>query len=219
MEQIAVMLGQQGLGGLNTLPLGSGSNPLSGDSPYPNNDLISGLGREANQFGGLFNMGANSLLEGLNGGFLPQNLDRIEQGLRPAVERSFERGAASIREQNALTGNLSGSGASQQIADYRGGLEAGLQGQLANIYGGALPAGISAQSGLTNLATLGIPGFQMGLLGQSQGLAQYNQGFPLQLLQTAFGGGAQGQYIPGQESPWPGVAQTLGTAAIAKGAA
>lgn len=104
---------------------------------------------------GAFGAGLGGLGEGMNTGFLP-DLAQIDAVLRPGLDRSFERGAAAIREQSALTGNLSSSGATQQISDYRGGLENALNQNVANIYGGALPAGMNIQSELTRQA-LGLP--------------------------------------------------------------
>lgn len=71
--------------------------------------------------------------EGLQTGFAPDILAGIESRLTPALERSFARGAGSIREQASNLGTLNSTGTVGTIADFRGGLESGLLSNLASI--------------------------------------------------------------------------------------
>ena len=139
----------------------------------------------------VFNQALSSLGQGMSTGYLPANLQAIEAGLRPSLESSFERGAAALREQNALTGNLSSTGSMQQITDYRSQLENQLGSNLAGIYGGALPSAIGAQSSLTGLGTQ-LPGSVLSWLQPSIGAgmqsAQYNQMLPYNIMSSMFGG-------------------------------
>lgn len=123
-----------------------------------------------------WNAGLGGLGEGISTGFMP-DLAGIDAILRPGLNRSFASGAADLREQNALMGNLSSTGAGQQMVDYRSQLENGLNQNVAGIYGNALPTSMNTRAGLTTTA-LGLPGQnaqqiygpagQLGLSGQDQ---------------------------------------------------
>ena len=148
-------------------------------------------GKAATGAGAAFGGGLGNLGEGLATGYMP-NLDSIDALLRPGLDRSFERGSAAIREQNALTGNLSSSGASREIADYRGGLENNLNSNVANIYGQNIGQSMGIRSGLTQTA-LGLPGaVGSTLLNPLIGSGLQGQQFPAQLMGLSTGaiGGA-----------------------------
>lgn len=139
----------------------------------------------------LFNSSIGGIGTGAATGFLPST-DAIDALLRPSLDRSFERGAAEIREQNALTGNLSSTGASQQIADYRGGLESTLDTNVANIYGSLLPQSMNIRSDLSKFGAT-LPGVVSGsVYGPLADQGLNAQQFPLQALGLATGaiGGA-----------------------------
>lgn len=136
--------------------------------------------------GGTFGNALGSLNEGMQTGYLP-DLNQLDAVLRPGLNRGFASGAADIREQNALTGNLSGSGASQQITDYRAQLENQLGSNIAGIYGNALPSSISARSGATQLGASLPALLQQGLYGPMSSLGLQGQQFPLQALGASTG--------------------------------
>lgn len=133
-----------------------------------------------------FGQSLNQLNEGAATGYLP-SLEGIDALLRPTLERSFDAGAADIREQNALTGNLSSSGTGQQIVDFRSQLENQLGSNVAGIYGAAIPGSIAARSGAVQLGTSLPALLQQGVFGNLSQLGLQGQQFPLQALQTSTG--------------------------------
>jgi hypothetical protein len=138
-------------------------------------------GTQAAWQGGLMGLG-----EGLQSGFMP-DLAQIDSILRPGLQRSFSSGAADLREQNALMGNLSSSGAGQQMTDFRSQLENQLNSNVAGIYGNALPTSINARAGLTNTA-LGLPGQNASqIYGPAAGLGLAGEDQILNAIRTAFG--------------------------------
>lgn len=155
-----------------------------------------------------WNTGLTGLGEGVATGFQP-SMDSIDAVLRPGVERSFQTGAADIREQNALTGNLSSTGASQQIGDYRAQLENNLNNSIASIYGGTLPSSIDARTQLTQTG-LQLPGYNTSNIytpTSNTGLAGY-QGI-LDAIRTAFGGISAAPYSANQGSGGNGAGSAL----------
>lgn len=161
-----------------------------------------------------WNAGLGGLGEGLATGFMP-DLAQIDAVLRPGLNRSFATGAADIREQNALTGNLSSSGASQQIGDYRAQLENNLNNQVGSYYGNAIPATIGARTNLTNTA-LGLPAANaQGIYNPASGLGIAGEDQILNAIRTAFGAIQSSPYSANQGSGGSGGGQALG--ALAKG--
>jgi len=152
-----------------------------------------------------------NLNAGMRTGYLP-DVSAIDALLRPGIDRSFQTGAADIREQNALTGNLSSTGASQQIGDYRAQLENALNSNVAGVLGGALPTAISSRAGAVNFGAA-LPGLLQGsLYGPLSSLGLQGQQFPLQALQTATGAVSGAPFSANQGS---GGNAGLGTAAAA----
>ena len=143
-------------------------------------------GIDPNAVSGTFGNALGSLNTGMNTGYLP-SVDSIDAMLRPGVERSFQTGAADIREQNALTGNLSSTGTSQQIGDYGAQLNNQLNTNIAGILGNAVPASISARSGATQVGTSLPALLQQGLYGGLTGLGLQGEQFPLQALGASTG--------------------------------
>jgi hypothetical protein len=161
-----------------------------------------------------WNAGLGGLGQGLQTGFMP-DLGQIDAILRPGLERSFASGAADIREQNALTGGLSSSGAGQQMVDYRTQLENSLNNQVSNIYGNALPTSINARAGLTNTA-LGLPGQNASqIYGPAAGLGIAGEDQVLNAIRTAFGAIGSSPYTGQQGSGGSGGGGAL--AGLAKG--
>lgn len=164
--------------------LGAGGNALGSLGNYANAfapAAFAGMG-----------MGMGGLAQGLQGGFLPQNMNYMEANLRPALERSYGLGAADIREQAGLVGNARSSGALQQLTDYRAQLENALGGQLAGAYAGALPTAISTQGNLTNTA-LGLgPQYASAFLNPLISAGLQSMTMPMQAAGVASGlmGGA-----------------------------
>ena len=167
---------------------------------------------------GAFGQGLTGLSEGAATGYLPNFTGQIESYLRPGLERSFERGAAGLREQSALSGTLSGSNMLGQLSDLRGGLEASLGENMAQIYGGALPAAISARSAAIG-QSLGLPGQMLSALGEPIGqtlqASQFQQAFPLQAIQGAASGASGLPFY--QPTYRPGKGNMLGQAMMAYG--
>lgn len=171
-----------------------------------------------------FGRGLGGINEGISTGYLPDTAN-IEALLRPSVERSFDTGAADIREQSALTGNLSSSGATAQIGDYRAQLENALNQNIAGVYSNALPASMQIRAGQSQFGA-GLPGqLQQNLFGSLAGQGLQAQQFPLAALATAFqgvgnapiyakqGGGGKGSTL----GPLAGQATQAGISAGGKG--
>jgi hypothetical protein len=134
--------------------------------------------------GAAWNAGLGGLGQGISTGFLP-NLEAIDAILRPGLERSFERGSAALRDQSALTGNLSSSGANRELSDFRGGLENSLNTSVAGVYGNALPTSMNIQSDLTKTG-LGMPAMNAaGIYGPAAGQGLQGQQNVMQAIQTA----------------------------------
>ena len=146
-----------------------------------------------------WNTGVTNLQEGANTGFMP-GLSYIDSLLRPGLERGFQTGAADIREQNALTGNLSSSGTSQQMTDYRAQLENALSANTANVASSALPASMNIRSGMTNTA-IGLPGYQaQSLWSPSMQGGLSGQDAALKAIQAAFSSIGASPYSANQGS-------------------
>lgn len=161
-----------------------------------------------------WNAGLGGLGQGLATGFSP-DLAQIDAVLRPGLERSFASGAADIREQNALTGGLSSSGAGQQIGDFRAQLENNLNNQVGSYYGNAIPASIGARTSLTQTA-LGLPGQNaQQIYGPASGLGIAGEDQILNAIRTAFGGIQASPYTGQQGSGGSGGGGAL--AGLAKG--
>ena len=143
----------------------------------------------------------------------------VDSLLRPGLNRAFDEGAAGLREQSALTGNLSSSGATSQIGDYRAQLENALSGQTAGILGQAVPASMNIRAGSSALGA-GLPGqLQGGLFGPllEGGLA--GQNWLTNLLGTATGGAGSAPLYASQGSGGNGAVGSLGSAYLSsKGA-
>jgi hypothetical protein len=167
----------------------------------------------AGQQGGVnqaFGNALGSLNTGMSTGYLP-DLNNLDALLRPGLDRSFSTGSAALRDQNSLTGNLSSSGASQQMTDYRAQLENNLNNNVASIYGQAIPTSMNIRAGSTGLAA-GLPGqLQSSLYGPltAQGLA--GQQFPLQALGTATTGVATAPFYAQQGGKSSGLGGMLGS--------
>jgi hypothetical protein len=159
-------------------------------------DILGGI--HGSDITGAFRQGLGGLGVGINQGYLKQSLPNIEQlnaQFQPSTNYQFQQGAADLREQAALTGNLSSSGAFNNLSDYRAQLDNSQRGQVAGIYGNALAAGIpsdiASRTQLTGQA-LGLPGqISTGLAGPAagQGLSaeQFQQQFPVQGFGTIMG--------------------------------
>lgn len=134
--------------------------------------------------------------------------DQLTQAMLPGLSRAFERGSAQLREQNALTGNLSGSGVQRELSDFYGGLES----DTANRIAGLVPSilGSQAQAGSTlaglpvNYGTgLYLPGAQSSLNFRQlpfQGLGLATSaigGAPFFANQGSSGNGAAGGLLGG----------------------
>lgn len=171
-----------------------------------------GLAAGINPFdvSGTFGSSLGSLREGMATGYLP-DVSHLDALMRPGLDRSFAEGSAALREQNALTGNLAGSGAAQQITDYRAQLENQLGNNIAGIYGQAVPASIAARSGATQIGT-GLPALlQQGLYGPMSSLGLQGQQFPLQALGSATGAVSGAPFHANQGSAGNGaIGQALG---------
>lgn len=222
LESLLNIFSQTAGRGLENLDF-SGFTPGAGyQADVGQQALLSSLMPQLGGVGSAFGQGLTGLTEGAATGYLPNFTGQIESYLRPGLERSFERGAAGLREQGAFTGTLSGSNMLEQLSNLRGGLEAGLGENMANIYGGALPAAISARSAAVG-QSLGLPGQMLGALegpiGQTLQGSQFQQAFPLQAIQGAAGGISglpfyQPSYRPGKSGM---IGQGLMAAAPAMG--
>ena len=165
--------------------------------------------------GGFNNAVANNNV-GMQTGYLP-DVNQIDSLLRPTLNRSFDQGAAAIREQNALTGNLSSSGASQQVTDFRSQLENQLGSNVAGVYSNAIPASIAARTAATGLGA-GLPGtLQGGLYSPitEQGFA--GSQFPLTALGTATGSANSAPFYARQGSSGNGAVGSILGAYAGKG--
>lgn len=168
--------------------------------------LASGInpGDVSNTFGSAL---ANNQI-GMQTGYLP-DINQIDALLRPTLNRSFDQGAAAIREQNALTGNLSSTGASQQITDYRSQLENQLGSNVAGVYSNALPASIGARTAATNLGA-SLPGaIQQGVYGPIAEQGFMGEQFPLSALGTATGGASGAPFFARQGSSGNGAVGSI----------
>ena len=155
-----------------------------------------------------WNAGLGGLGQGLSTGFMP-DVNSIDALLRPSLERSFQTGAADLREQNALTGNLSSSGTNQQMTDFRAQLENALSGQEAGILGQAMPASMNIRSGLTQTA-LGLPGANaQSIWSPATSAGMSGQDAMMKLIATAFGGISAAPYTSSQGSGGSGGAGAL----------
>ena len=163
-----------------------------------------------------FNAGLGGLGEGVATGFLP-DLNQLDALLRPGVDRSFQSGAADIREQNALTGNLSSTGASQQIGDFRAQLENDLNRNVAGIYGSALPTAMNTRADLTRTG-LQLPGFNTQSI-YNPAAASGSQGMQniLGAIQTAMSGVSGAPFFANQGSSGNGSAGAIGSALVTGG--
>lgn len=133
-----------------------------------------------------WNAGLGGLGEGIATGFMP-DVSQIDALLRPGVERSFASGAADLREQNALMGNLSSSGAGQQMVDYRTQLENNLNNATAGIVGQAMPTSMNIRSGMTQTG-LALPGANaQSIWGPSMAGGLQGQQSVLDAINAAFG--------------------------------
>lgn len=168
--------GQGGAGGLFGAP----------GVPFPNDVVNRSQSSLLEQLGLGSEFNAN-YLQGLRTGFMPDILSSIESRLTPALERSFERGAASLNEQAVQRGTLNSTGTVQSLADYRGGLESGLLSNLAQI---EQALGLGAQQVRGQLAAGPSPGERglasiMPLVSESLGQSRFNASQPLQAGQVA----------------------------------
>lgn len=150
---------------------------------------LAGGGNEA------FNTGVSNLQTGANTGYLPDVMGAMESYMMPGLERAFNRGAASLREQGALTGNYDSSGQLRDIMDFRQGLEADFGNQVASVYGSAVPAAIG-QRGASSQALAGLPGMlQQGVFGPAASHAlsssQFDRSQPLAALGALTSGAGQ----------------------------
>lgn len=107
--------------------------------------------------------GMGSLTQAAQGTMLPGLMSQIESELLPALERSFGRGEAAIRESAANAGTLRSSSTTGEASDLRTGLESALLQQLAGIRGQLGQQDIMARltAGQT-LAGLPLQGLQAG---------------------------------------------------------
>jgi len=185
---------------------------VSGSNALANTASGTQQGTAAAWQGGLAGLG-----QGLQTGFMP-DLGQIDAILRPGLNRSFASGAADLREQNALMGNLSSTGAGQQMVDYRSQLENGLNQNVAGIYGSALPSSIQARTGLTQTA-LGLPGQNaQSIYAPAAGLGIAGEDQVLNAIRTAFGAIGSSPYTGQQGSNGNGGAGTLMSGILSKGA-
>ncbi|MEE8489947.1 MAG: hypothetical protein V3S43_06390 [Acidimicrobiia bacterium] len=145
----------QALGGASTGGLGEAFNTPQ----LPLGDIFSRNFGAANLglgfAGALAGPTAGAFQEGISTGFAP-DIEGLEARLLPALERSFSRGEAAIRESAAGAGTLSSTSTPFAVGDLRGGLESGLLSQLAGIQGQGALQGQTIQAGLTG-AGLGLP--------------------------------------------------------------
>lgn len=196
-EWMGPMFQQLASAGAGSIPglAGLGNQGISGMSGLMGsiNPTVGGLG---------FLGGAGNALEGASTGFLPDIMSAVQGQLMPGIDRQFERGAAGIRENAALTGNLSSTGALREINDYRSGLDAAALDKIAGIYGSAVPAAIGARGGMSSLLT-SLPNQLASLFGPMSGL-------PLQLMTAASGGVSGAPFYANQGSSGNGA---LGAAA------
>lgn len=173
--------------------------------------LGAGIGGHLGDVTGTFGNALGGINEGINTGYLPQ-VSQLDALLRPALERSFDAGSADIREQAALTGGLSSSGATDSIRDYRAQLENNLGNNIAGILGGAVPASISARSGASALGA-NLPGILQGnLFGSMAGQGLEGQSSIAQLLGLATGGAGSAPLYSRQGSEGNGAVGALGSA-------
>jgi hypothetical protein len=155
---------------------------------------------------GAWNAGLGGLGQGISTGFMP-SVNELDALMRPSLERGFSTGAADIREQNALTGNLSSTGASQQIGDYRAQLENQLGNNIAGVIGGAVPASIGARTSLTQTG-LGLPGANaQSIWAPAAGQGLQGQDAVLEAIRTAFGAIGASPYTASQGSGGSGGGQ------------
>jgi hypothetical protein len=148
------------------------------------NDMLTGLqalfptqGTGEPSIMGSFQQGLGNMNTAATSGFMPDIMSGIESRLLPAMERSFDRGAAEINEQAALGGNFSSTTRNQQMGDFRGGLESGLLSNLANIEGSLAPVAMQTRMQGTQM--------QMGLPGMLQGVT--NPAIERALTESRFG--------------------------------
>jgi hypothetical protein len=173
-------------------------------------------GIDTGDVSGTFGNALGSLNEGMRTGYL-QNLDQLDSLLRPGLNRSFDEGAAALREQAGLTGSLDSSGSAANIRDYRAQLENQLGTNISNLYGAELPASISARSGATALGA-GLPGaLQQGLYGPLAGQGLEGAQFPLQALGLTTGAVGGAPFYANQGSQGNGAVGAIGSAYAGKG--
>lgn len=221
-------IGQIQPGWSTNIPLQEALKQLSGVyKPTGTQSTLLGLGPQAGGIygdilkqvgGGLADAtqtGLSGLQTGATTGFLP-DIASMDALLRPALERGFTQGAAALREQGALTGNISSSGLGQQITDLRGGLESGLQSNLAGILGQALPQAMQNRFASSGALTSLPQSFLSQPLGLGLSVEEQLKNAPLSVLSTlgaALGGGSS-TVSPSTGQQLLGAGTTLGGAAL-----
>jgi len=163
----------------------AGAGKLGGLPGGAKGGVQSGLGIQGPSTG--------AFLTGLESGFAPSILSSVEGRLRPALERSFTRGTASLREQASRAGLGTSTGTLENIADLRGQLEGGLLQQLAGIEGNLAQR---AQRSRTALASQGVGqginvfGALLPAIGQILQESQFSRTLPLQAAGALSGAAA-----------------------------
>src|SRR3972149_2090649 len=122
LESLLNIFSQTAGRGLENLDF-SGFTPGAGyQADVGQQALLRSLMPQLGGVGSAFGQGVTGLTEGAATGYLPNFTGQIESYLRPGLERSFERGAAGLREQGAFTGTLRGSQIPAQPRHPRGGV-------------------------------------------------------------------------------------------------
>jgi len=183
LQQLGGQAGQQ-FGNIFGDPSAPGLEGLLGAQGDALSSITGNLGLLGTQ-------GTGTFLTGLESGFFPDIMGQVEAGLRPQLERSFQRGSEDIREQAANLGVLNSTGTVQNAQDFRGQLESGLLSNLSGIQG---QLGQNAQNIRGQLASqaVGLPASILSALtpalGQALGQSQFASSLPLQAVNAISGG-------------------------------
>lgn len=142
---------------------------------------------------GLAAPSGTSFAEGLQTGFAPDILSSVESRLLPALERSFQRGEAAIRESAGARGTLSSTGTTTDVGQLRGDLEGGLLQSLAGIESGLATNAQNIRAGLSSQG-IGLPSATiqtlLGPISAALQSGQFSSSLPLQAVNAVSQGAA-----------------------------
>lgn len=137
--------------------------------------------------GGALTSGLAGMNTGINTGFAP-SISGILSALQPGINYGMDQGAAMLREQNALTGNLSSSGTMKQIADMGAQLQNQGLTNAANIYGNLANTGMGIQADLSQNAAMLPAQYMSAFYNPAMQTGLDAASFPLSVLSGATSG-------------------------------